>query len=577
MDGSKNTVFCTAIDDLPEEILEHILWYLSPYKDFKSALQVCKAWNRVVKGLMVHKQQALYRALTESNITWTFIPPEDGPTIVERYSHSVCYFDKSMYVFGGCTSTNTTFNDIWRYDLGTRQWIRPLAMGIYPAPKGYASMVKYKDSLILFGGWSHPTPYPLHQLGPARLFNELHIYSPVSNRWTLVHTHCPPLPTAGHSASIIGDGMMVVFGGSHGLGSSCNDLAVLNLQTMTWSKVATTSPKPLARYGQSQIVLDSHHILIVGGCGGPNMQYSDIWLLTVKQDEPWKWKEMEIHNPENSSPQLWCHPACQVGDKVVVLSKPHKARAPHALSSHEPPPQPRPAPSRVWVPPREDQVRGQRPQGQILNSQPGLSAHSVPSKRALIDTSDSSSDDSDSYNNVSAAPSSDSFNDQQVAAPSGEEGGACNVSPSALRAGMPSVRPNAMSNRQKQLEMLRKHEDRLRAQAIQAQHKKSSKFKARKCNSYLYPRDKKNTMQLHVLDVSTAITEGCVTWQPIRENFMEDAPEETIFYSLVAGRGELVMFGGIKTELNSMQRDRGSITHVVSNDIRIISAAECIK
>lgn len=26
-------------------------------------------------------------------------------------------------------------------------------------------MVVYKDSLVLFGGWSHPTPYPLHQVG----------------------------------------------------------------------------------------------------------------------------------------------------------------------------------------------------------------------------------------------------------------------------------------------------------------------------------------------------------------------------------------------------------------------------
>jgi len=72
--------------------------------------------------------------------------------------------ENSMYVFGGCTSTSTTFNDLWRLDLNKRQWIRPLTMGTYPSPKACASLVCYKDALILFGGWTHPSPYPLHQV-----------------------------------------------------------------------------------------------------------------------------------------------------------------------------------------------------------------------------------------------------------------------------------------------------------------------------------------------------------------------------------------------------------------------------
>lgn len=69
-----------------------------------------------------------------------------------------------MYVFGGCTATWTTFNDLWQLDLGTRTWVRPITMGSYPSPKACATMLYYKNSLILFGGWSHPSPYPLHQV-----------------------------------------------------------------------------------------------------------------------------------------------------------------------------------------------------------------------------------------------------------------------------------------------------------------------------------------------------------------------------------------------------------------------------
>ena len=53
------------------------------------------------------------------------------------FSHSATYDDDtfSMFVFGGCTSTSTTFNDLWRFDLSTRSWSRPLSTGTYPSPK----------------------------------------------------------------------------------------------------------------------------------------------------------------------------------------------------------------------------------------------------------------------------------------------------------------------------------------------------------------------------------------------------------------------------------------------------------
>lgn len=69
-----------------------------------------------------------------------------------------------MYVFGGCTCTSTTFNDLWRLDLSSRKWVRLLTMGTYPTPKALATLVHYEGLLVLFGGWTHPTPFPLHQV-----------------------------------------------------------------------------------------------------------------------------------------------------------------------------------------------------------------------------------------------------------------------------------------------------------------------------------------------------------------------------------------------------------------------------
>ena len=85
-----------------------------------------------------------------------------------------CYWSFSWYISTyrlilGCTSTSTTFNDLWRLDPTTREWSKPLATGAYPSPKACATFVKSKPGqLILFGG-KH---YIVHSfLGDATYFN----------------------------------------------------------------------------------------------------------------------------------------------------------------------------------------------------------------------------------------------------------------------------------------------------------------------------------------------------------------------------------------------------------------------
>ena len=40
----------TSLSDLPDEILDHILSLVSPYRDFKSAMLVCKRWHKIMQG-----------------------------------------------------------------------------------------------------------------------------------------------------------------------------------------------------------------------------------------------------------------------------------------------------------------------------------------------------------------------------------------------------------------------------------------------------------------------------------------------------------------------------------------------
>jgi F-box protein 42 len=238
-----------------------------------------------------------------------------------RFSHCSVVVKSEMFVFGGASSTVTTFNDLWKFDLSSREWIRPISMGSYPSPKAYATMVGYKDTLILLGGWRHSSAHSPYQT--CSLFEELHIYNITENRW-IAHNSLNNSPPAfaGHSASIQND-QMIVFGGyeknEHGAHGISNEVWLLDLLSMSWRKPQIAPhPKPAARYGQFQVALDENHILVLGGCGGPNSQFNDAWLLNM-QGEIWKWRSVIVKNKKYSATHMWSNPCCKVDDKLIVL------------------------------------------------------------------------------------------------------------------------------------------------------------------------------------------------------------------------------------------------------------------
>ncbi|XP_057236203.1 F-box only protein 42, partial [Malurus melanocephalus] len=232
----------------------------------------------------------------------------------------------------------------------------PSLPGSYPSPKAGATLVVYKDLLVLFGGWTRPSPYPLHQ--PERFFDEIHTYSPSKNWWNCIMTTHGPPPMAGHSSCVIED-KMIVFGGSLGSRQMSNDVWVLDLEQWAWSKPSISGPSPHPRGGQSQIVIDNETILILGGCGGPNALFKDAWLLHM-QANPWTWQALKVENEDHGAPELWCHPACRVGQCVVVFSQAPSGRAPLSPSLNS-----RPSPISATPPALVPETREYRSQSPV--------------------------------------------------------------------------------------------------------------------------------------------------------------------------------------------------------------------
>ncbi|XP_077582863.1 F-box only protein 42 [Stigmatopora nigra] len=620
--------------ELPEEVLEYILSFLSPYQEHKTAALVCKQWYRLIKGVAYQCYHGFIRAVQEGNIQWeSRTYPYPGTPITQRFSHSACYYDsnQSMYVFGGCTqsSCNAAFNDLWRLDLNSKEWIRPLASGSYPSPKAGATLVMHKDLLVLFGGWTRPSPYPLHQ--PERFFDEIHTYSPSKNWWNCIVTTQGPPPMAGHSSSVIGNAM-VVFGGSLGARQMSNDVWVLDLEHWSWSKPAISAPCPHPRGGQSQIVIDDHTLLILGGCGGPNALLKDAWLLHMEVPT-WRWQQLQVENEDHGAPELWCHPACRVGQCVVVFSQAPSGRAPlsPSLNSRPSPISAIPAPLGPEPPSLRSQspvrsgmagvvlgaveeapcvngrwgtlrprpsARGSARDGSPSSSQqlspsqcpdspplpPPLPNGTSPSPRTspaqaasppLRGQQTASTDCSWEVTQHPEVPSTNGLHTPPACSPHTPPGA---VSPAALRRGLEAVKntspaslPSSLSSPSPQAQghVSGGASGGVAAGAPGTPPSSSSPPQAAAADGHAIPPIARRLghhppqslnvgkplyqsvcckpMQMYVLDVSRAKTAGTVAWR-VYGNGTPTAvtgPPETSLHTVVQGRGELIIFGGL--------------------------------
>lgn len=117
------------------------------------------------------------------------------------------------------------------------------------------------------------------------------------------------------------------------------------------------------------------------------------------------------------------------------------------------------------------------------------------------------------------------------------------------------LRNNSNMDRQRQLESLRKMEEKIR-------NRKAQLMKVFK--------KAESTLSIFVLDITNVLSDGCnASWIPLKDD--HSGPDERILYSLVVGKGELIVFGGIHKEHSTLgQTDVDD--SVVYNDLHFIKA-----
>lgn len=193
-------------------------------------------------------------------------------------AHSTTIVNNLMYIFGGCDSTGC-YNDLYIFDPDSLTTIKPTLSGDIPPPlRAHTATAIQSRKIVIFGGGN----------GPKYYTNDLYVLDIMSLRFTKVQwpegAELPERRRA-HTACLYKNGVYI-FGGGDGQ-RALNDVWRLDVSdpaNMSWkciSKSENSPKKPTARGYHSANMVNSK-LIIYGGSDGV-VCFDDVWILDVEE------------------------------------------------------------------------------------------------------------------------------------------------------------------------------------------------------------------------------------------------------------------------------------------------------
>lgn len=215
-----------------------------------------------------------------------------GKPPVSRGGQSVTLVGTSLVIFGGEDAKRSLLNDLHILDLETMTWDEVDAVGVPPSPRSdHAAAVHAERYLLIFGGGSH-----------AACFNDLHVLDLQTMEWSRPTQQGEiPTPRAGHAGVTIGENWFLVGGGNNKSGVS--ETVVLNMSTLVWSVVTSVQGRvPLASEGLSLVVSSYSGEDVIVAFGGYNGRYNnEVHVLKPSHKSTLSSKMIETPVPDSVS------------------------------------------------------------------------------------------------------------------------------------------------------------------------------------------------------------------------------------------------------------------------------------
>ncbi|CAL8241682.1 unnamed protein product [Merluccius merluccius] len=215
-----------------------------------------------------------------------------GPTPEGRIGHTAVYDPDSgrIFVFGG-SKNRKWFNDVHILDTHSWKWTMVEAQGKVP-PLAYHSCSMFRGELFVLGG-VFPLPHPQ----PDGCSDSLYIFDPHLSIWYQpIVTGDKPSPRSGHSACVMQERKIYVFGGWD-TPVCYNDMYTLDLGLMEFSAVQTTGKAPSPRSWHGCVALSDTKFLVHGGYNG-HIALNDTFIFDIDTNG---WTE--VTHPQLSVPR----------------------------------------------------------------------------------------------------------------------------------------------------------------------------------------------------------------------------------------------------------------------------------
>ncbi|CAI5964753.1 unnamed protein product, partial [Closterium sp. NIES-65] len=214
-------------------------------------------------------EKMIVRALDVSTKMWRVMKTR-GQIPCARGGHSTAKVGSTVWVFGGEDSKRRLLNDVYSLDLTTFVWDKLDTTGTPPLPRaGHTATVYNEHYLTIFGGGSH-----------SMCFNDVHVLDLDAAEWSLAETYGKvPSPRAGLVGVAFGSLWFIMGGGDNHGGVS--ETMLLDLDSLVWSVVTTSLEKtPLASEGLSVVPVGTSMGPVLVAFGGYNGRYNnEVFLL----------------------------------------------------------------------------------------------------------------------------------------------------------------------------------------------------------------------------------------------------------------------------------------------------------
>ncbi|KAL6324095.1 hypothetical protein AAG906_006366 [Vitis piasezkii] len=267
--------------------------------------------------------------------TWSKVEVKAG---TESLSHHLLYhylpvlvipwliqWENKLLSIAGHTKDPSETIQVKAFDLQTCTWSTLKTYGKAPASRGGQSVTLVGTSLVIFGGQDGVPPSPRSDHAAAvhaeryllifgggshaTCFNDLHVLDLQSMEWSRPTQQGDiPTPRAGHAGVPVGENWFIVGGGDNKSGM-VSETVVLNMSTLVWS-VVTTAQGVFLLLGLSLVVGSYNGEDVLISFGGYNGRYSnEVNVLKPSHKSSLQTKIMEpvpesvsaVHNATNAT------------------------------------------------------------------------------------------------------------------------------------------------------------------------------------------------------------------------------------------------------------------------------------